>query len=216
MYENEVTIEGLNVFMGFISTIMFIVALISIFLIVCQWKVFTKAGKPGWAAIVPIYNNVVFLEVAKLPVWQIIFFFIPFANIYILFKMNIELAHRFGKSTGFGLGLVFLNIIFLPMLAFGDAKYEDAVQNNGYYQQPMNQNMNYQQPMNQNNAYYQQPMNQNMNYQQPMNQNMNYQQPMNQNMNYQQPMNQNVAFCSNCGSQLAPNVVFCPNCGKQR
>ncbi len=88
------------------------------------WKVFEKAGKPGWAAIVPIYNLVVLMEVAAKPLWWVLLMFIPFINIVVLLLVYIEVAHRFGKSTGFGWGMTFLGFIFLPILGFGDARYQ--------------------------------------------------------------------------------------------
>jgi hypothetical protein len=87
------------------------------------WKVFTKAGQPGWAAIVPIYNIIVLLNIVGKPLWWIILFMIPLANIYAAFTVSVGLAKSFGKSTGFGLGLLFLGIIFFPMLGFGSARY---------------------------------------------------------------------------------------------
>ena len=69
-------------------------------------------------SIVPIYNMIVLLEITELPLWYIVLFFIPFANIYALFKIYIELAHKFGKSTGFGVATVFFSIVCLPILAF--------------------------------------------------------------------------------------------------
>ena len=98
--------------------LMIISLLLSILLIVSMWKIYKKAGKPGWAAIVPVYNIIVLLEIAELPLWYIVLFFIPFANIYALFKIYIELAHKFGKSTGFGVATVFFSIVCLPILAF--------------------------------------------------------------------------------------------------
>ena len=86
--------------------------------IVSLWKIFTKAGKPGWASIVPIYNIIVLLDIVNLPLWYIVLFIIPFANIYVVFKIYIELAHKFGKSTGFGVLSVFFSEICLPILAF--------------------------------------------------------------------------------------------------
>ena len=93
-------------------------SLASILIIVSLWKIFKKVGKPGWASIVPIYNMIVLLEITELPLWYIVLFFIPFANIYALFKIYIELAHKFGKSTGFGVATVFFSIVCLPILAF--------------------------------------------------------------------------------------------------
>lgn len=107
---------GLAIF----AIIMWVIAMaISVFTIVCMWKLFVKAGKPGWAAIVPIYNIVVMLEITELPMWYIALFFVPFANIYAMFKIYIEFAKKFGKSAGFGVGMVFFAPIFLGILAFG-------------------------------------------------------------------------------------------------
>lgn len=95
--------------------------LLSLLMIVSLWKIFKKAGKPGWASIVPIYNTIVLLEITGLPLWYIVLFIIPFANIYVIFKMYIELAHKFGKSTGFGVATVFFSVICLPILAFSNS-----------------------------------------------------------------------------------------------
>lgn len=92
--------------------------------IISMWKIFTKAGEPGWAAIVPIYNAIVLLKIAGKPAWWIILMLIPFVNIVIMFMVCINLAQNFGKSTGFGIGLALLGFIFGPILAFGDARYQ--------------------------------------------------------------------------------------------
>ena len=92
--------------------------IVGILVIVSLWIIFKKAGKPGWAAIVPVYNFVVLLQICDLPLWYIILYFIPFVNIYAIFKVYIELAHKFGKSTGFGVLMVFFSGICLPILAF--------------------------------------------------------------------------------------------------
>lgn len=104
--------------------ILLISGLISLVGIVAQWKMFTKAGKPGWASIIPVYNMIVLIQIADLSLVYLLLFFVPIANIYALFKIYISIAHKFGKSTGFGVGMIFLSIIFLPILAFGDAVYE--------------------------------------------------------------------------------------------
>jgi len=87
------------------------------------WKIFTKAGKPGWAAIVPIYNAIVMLEIAGRPVWWILLLLIPCVNFVVAIMVAIDLAKNFGKGTGYGLGLAFLPFIFYPLLGFSDAKY---------------------------------------------------------------------------------------------
>ena len=102
----------------------FVIIAIAIFCIVCMWKVYSKAGQPGWAAIIPIYNLIVLLQIVQRPIWWIILMIIPCVNIVVLFIVYIDLAKVFGKGTGFGLGLIFLPFIFVPMLAFGDAEYQ--------------------------------------------------------------------------------------------
>ncbi len=94
--------------------------------IVSMWKLYEKAGKPGWAAIVPIYNLIVLLEIINKPTWWIVLFFIPIANIVAIFLIYIELAKVFGKDTMYGVLMVFFGIVMIPMLAFGDAQYQGA------------------------------------------------------------------------------------------
>lgn len=96
---------------------------IAVFLIVSIWKLFTKAGKEGWKSLIPVYNVYTLIQIAGLPAWYLLLFLVPFANIYAMFKIYIELAHKFGKSTGFGVLTVFFPIICIPILAFGSAQY---------------------------------------------------------------------------------------------
>lgn len=94
-----------------------------LFLIASIWKVFTKAGKPGWASIIPLYNLIVLMEIGGVPIWWIFLFFIPIANIIAAFKVGVSVAKAFGKDTGFGVGLTLLGVIFYPILGFGSAQY---------------------------------------------------------------------------------------------
>ncbi len=99
-------------------------------MIVSNWKIFEKAGKPGWASIVPIYNMVVLLQIVKKPVWWILLFFIPIVDIIVAIIVFHNLSKCFGKSVGFTIGLLFLPVIFFPLLAFGDATYQCGENNN--------------------------------------------------------------------------------------
>ncbi|HEY5450039.1 MAG TPA: DUF5684 domain-containing protein [Polyangia bacterium] len=101
--------------------------LFAVLMIAAMWKVFTKAGKPGWAAIVPIYNIIVLLQIAGKPVWWIILFFIPIVSLIIAILTYVALAERFGKGGGFAVGLVLLGPIFFPILGFGSAQYRPAL-----------------------------------------------------------------------------------------
>lgn len=110
--------------MGKLGT--FIYFVVVALMIYSMWKIFAKAGKPGWAAIIPIYNLIVLLEIVGKPLWWIILFLIPFVNFVIAIIVYIELAKAFGKGAGFGIGLVFLPFIFFPILGLGEAKYVKA------------------------------------------------------------------------------------------
>ena len=96
---------------------------IIVFMIASVWKVFVKAGQPGWAAIVPIYNTLIQLRIIGRPWWWILLLLVPVVNIVILFMMSIELAKSFGRGAGFGVGIVFLPFIFWAILGFGSAQY---------------------------------------------------------------------------------------------
>ena len=96
---------------------------IIVLMIASMWTIFSKAEKPGWAAIVPIYNLIVLLEIVGKPWWWLLLMLIPIVNIVILIIVYHNLSLSFGKGGGFTVGLILLGIIFLPILAFGDAKY---------------------------------------------------------------------------------------------
>jgi len=102
------------------------VFLVLILILASLWKVFTKAGKPGWGCIVPIYNVILLLEIAGKPLWWVILLFIPLVSIVVAILVSIEVGKAFGKSTAFGLGLALLPFVFYPVLGFGSAQYQGA------------------------------------------------------------------------------------------
>jgi hypothetical protein len=104
--------------------IMIVYIAILLLMIISMWKIFSKAGKPGWAAIIPIYNAIVLLEIVDKPLWWIILMFIPIVNFVISIIVTVELAKKFGQSTGFAIGLILLAPIFYPILGFGSAQYQ--------------------------------------------------------------------------------------------
>ncbi|MFN0275619.1 MAG: DUF5684 domain-containing protein [Chitinophagales bacterium] len=114
------------------SSIIWIIYIAVIVIVIAgMWKAFEKAGKPGWAVIIPIYNIIVMLQIAKRPLWWIFLLIIPLVNIIILFIMSIDIAKNFGKEAGFGVGLALLGFIFWPILGFGDAQYINNTSNVG-------------------------------------------------------------------------------------
>lgn len=96
-----------------------------IFLIVITawWKIFVKAGQPGWKAIIPIYNFYILLKIVGKPGWWLILLFIPFVNFVILIWTYNMLSKSFGKDEAFTVGLILLGFVFFPILGFGSAKY---------------------------------------------------------------------------------------------
>ena len=106
------------------SPIVIIISLaIAILMIAAMWRVFSKAGEPGWASIIPIYNIYIMCKVAGRPGWWVLLMFIPLVNLIIAIILNIDIAKNFGKGVGFGIGLILLPFIFYPILGFGSAQY---------------------------------------------------------------------------------------------
>jgi len=97
---------------------------ILVIVIVAGWKVFEKAGQPGWAIIIPIYNVYIILKIVGRPTWWLLLYFIPIVNIVIAVIISMDMAKSFGQSAAFGIVLLFLlcGIGYL-ILAFGSARY---------------------------------------------------------------------------------------------
>lgn len=106
--------------LGLIFTFLFILLLI----IVAQWRIYEKAGQPGWASVIPIYNIYILTKICGKPGIWTLYMFIPLVNIVIAIWLVNMLSKSFGKDEGFTAGLIFLGIIFYPILGFGPAKYQ--------------------------------------------------------------------------------------------
>jgi hypothetical protein len=110
--------KSLNIALVVVVLVAFLVLMIA-----SMWKIFTKAGQPGWAAIIPIYNALVFMEIIGKPWWWIFFWTIPSLNIiWVIWAWNL-MVKSFGKEEGFTIGVIFLWFIFIPILGFGDSQY---------------------------------------------------------------------------------------------
>lgn len=219
----ETMLSGLAAMMGVMSIVGIA---FSVLMIISLWKIFKKAGKNGWEAIIPIYNFVVLLQIVELPIWYIVLFIVPFANIYAMFKIYIELAHKFGKSTGFGVLTAFFSFICLPILAFGKNNVYNGNNNstnNNMQPAPSqytpNNTTEYQnQPTTMNNSMNQINLNAQTQPQQPVmfNQNINTEItpiPSTQNVEPQinNPMDQsNSVQQPNQFGQVTPNLNFQP------
>jgi Family of unknown function (DUF5684) len=94
-----------------------------LFMIVAMWKIFVKAGRPGWESLIPIYNLYIMAKISGKDGWWLLRLLIPIAGIYFAVVLIRSFARSFGQGVGFTVGLLFLGIIFYPMIAFGDIKY---------------------------------------------------------------------------------------------
>ena len=116
---------ALALIFGFIGSFFLVIIALVVFSLIANWKLFTKAGKPGWAAIIPIYNMVILFEIIGYKWYYVFLLFasgIPVIGqlVFILFSISysIKLAKSFGQTPGFGIGLFFLSPIFTAILAF--------------------------------------------------------------------------------------------------
>ena len=117
---------------GWVTTIEIALAFaVALVLIVGNWKMYEKAGKPGWGCVIPIYMWVLLLEIAGKPIWWIALFIIPIVDIFVWFSIHLSLARNFGKSTGFGIAMAFFPFVFYAILGFGDARYQGATTHSG-------------------------------------------------------------------------------------
>ena len=190
---------------GTVLVLWLIALAVGILMIIAQWRIFSKAGEPGWASLIPIYNLYVLYKITWGSGIRFLLLLIPLYNIILAIQTNIRLARAFGKDDGFAVGLIFLPSIFMLILGFGGAQYCGVP---GVYQQPYGQPYGQpQQPNAQQWTYNVQQQPQQQTYAQPQQQ---PQQPQQQ--TYAQP--QQPAFCPNCGQALDPNVKFCPGCGQ--
>ena len=107
---------------------LFITLALTVLVFAGFWKTFEKAGEPGWAAIIPIYNLYVLVKISGNAWWWVILFFIPLINLLATVKISINLASKFDRGVLFGLGLALLSFIFYPILGFGGSQYRDTAQ----------------------------------------------------------------------------------------
>ena len=108
--------------MGIVSLLICVLALVG------MWKVFEKAGQPGWGCIIPIYNIYLLTQIAQKPGWWVIMFFIPLVNIVFAFLLYSEIAKKFGQGIGYAIGLLLVPFILFPLLGFGDYTYNSSAQ----------------------------------------------------------------------------------------
>ena len=117
----------LGIISGFLATYSLVVVILTVLVVIANWKIFSKAGEPGWACLIPIYANVVQFKVVGLNPWLLLLYLVPFVNFVVLAVFAIvvpfRLAKSFGKDLAWGFGLWLLPFIFNLILAFGSSEY---------------------------------------------------------------------------------------------
>ena len=120
-------------FAGIFGIIMLFTFALAVLIIVANWKIFKKAGRNGWEAIIPVYNTWVLYEIVGLKGWYALLAFVPAVGGIIAFVFSImaaiRLAKAFGKEGGFAVGLILLPVVFYPILGFGNDVYYGVDEN---------------------------------------------------------------------------------------
>lgn len=111
----------------FLIVLGFALLIFTIVNIIAFWRIFEKAGKPGWKSMIPVYNLVILFEILNKPWYWILFLMIPGLHLFIPLWMIVLLGERFGRDDLFVMGLFLFGFIFIPILGFGDAKYIQPV-----------------------------------------------------------------------------------------
>lgn len=107
------------------TTMTLVMLVLAVVVIAGVWKVFTKAGHPGWAAVIPIYNLYILLQIAGRPAWWILLMLIPFVNIVAAAILAMDVAKAFGQSAAWGIVMLFLlSAIGYLVLGFGNYRYQ--------------------------------------------------------------------------------------------
>ena len=207
-YDIETILSGIfggAIIFGIIILLLFLPLIIVS--IIAYWKLFTKAGKPGWASIIPFYSNWVLMEIAGLNWWWFliamatsIFSFLEIdgligiagiASFIANFNCYYNISKKFNKDDTFSIFAGIFNFIFVLILGLSKKEIYDnniVVSPNGIFGKINNNNSN------------------NIN----SNNNTTYEQ------NNSTVDNENVSYCGNCGTKLNIDAKFCPNCGTEK
>jgi ABC-type sulfate transport system permease subunit len=116
-------VHGDIVGLDIVVVVVVLVALPLMLLVVPTWRIYVKAGEPGWASIVPLFSQYTLCSVVGRPVWWLIFLLIPYVNFVFWLIVAMDLARVFSRSKAFGIGLWLLPFVFLPILGYGSAEY---------------------------------------------------------------------------------------------
>ena len=175
-----------NFLVGFLIAISVIIVICAVVILVAQIMMFKKGKKPGWAAIVPFYNQVVQCQMVGVSPWWVLIVFVGgmlssiptvgnlislAVSVYFMILLGVSTARAFGKDDSFAVGLILLPIVFYPILGFGKAEYvgDGNPMNDFVFKKAKEVVGN----------------------------------------------NSNKKFCPHCGTQMNGDSKFCPSCGKE-
>lgn len=108
---------------GIAGLFLLVVIAVILFYLVALWRLFSKAGVPGWGAIIPIYNIYLWCKIAGRPGWWVLLFIVPVVNVIVHLIVSLDVAKSFARSSAFGGGLWLLGFIFVPILGYGSSRY---------------------------------------------------------------------------------------------
>ncbi len=130
-----------NYFAGGIYGIYLVIATLVVFYHISLAKVYEKAGIEGWKAYIPFYNVIPFIKISRRPKWwlyiyilsvlliiSIIFLHFWWLYTFLLIPLifgiliSIDFAKAFDQQALFGLGILFMPFVFIPILAYSDAQ----------------------------------------------------------------------------------------------
>lgn len=117
------------VLFGVILIWLLFVAAVYIYMAICLMKIAKKTNTPnGWFAWIPILNIVLMIQVAKKPMWWIIMFFIPIANIVFMIMLWMAVAEAVKKPNWWGILMIVpvANLIVPGYLAFSKMEEETS------------------------------------------------------------------------------------------
>ena len=92
--------------------------LIQIVHFVGTWKLYEKAGRKSWEAVIPVYNAIVLMKIINRPTWYTFLLFVPVINLIMFPVVWVETLRSFGKNSTldtflgivtFGLYLYYIN-----------------------------------------------------------------------------------------------------------
>lgn len=121
-----------------ILSILFLFAVIKV---LTFWFILEKGGQPGWASLIPFYQYYAFITVCKIPPVLCGIFFATYMSTYIMPEKiaptvslillvimhstcSMSLAKVYGRDYMFGMGLIFMPLVFYPILGLGNYEYE--------------------------------------------------------------------------------------------